>query len=131
MGRYYSGDIDGKFWFGVQCSTDADFFGVQGEPRFYHYYFSVEDKKNVHDGLVQCDSALGEYRELLDKFFNEHDSYNDEKVIDYLNKNVKGNRKHTEEDVKHWLEWYARLHLGRKIYKCIEKQGDCDFEAEL
>ena len=40
MGRYYSGDIEGKFWFGVQNSTDADFFGVQGEPRFYHYYFS-------------------------------------------------------------------------------------------
>ena len=68
MGRYYHGDIEGKFWFGVQSSDDADFFGVQGEPRFYHYYFSVEDKKNVHDGLVQCDSALGEYRELLDKF---------------------------------------------------------------
>jgi len=23
MGRYYSGDIEGKFWFAVQSSTDA------------------------------------------------------------------------------------------------------------
>jgi hypothetical protein len=27
MGRYYSGDIAGKFWFGVQDSTDAENFG--------------------------------------------------------------------------------------------------------
>ena len=30
MGRYYNGDIEGKFWFGVQSSDDADFFGVDG-----------------------------------------------------------------------------------------------------
>jgi hypothetical protein len=28
MGRYYSGDIEGKFWFGTQDSTDASNFGV-------------------------------------------------------------------------------------------------------
>ena len=31
MGRYYSGDIDGKFWFAVQPSDDANYFGVEGE----------------------------------------------------------------------------------------------------
>ena len=31
MGRYYSGDIEGKFAFAVQSSNDADFFGVTGE----------------------------------------------------------------------------------------------------
>jgi len=28
MGRYYGGDIVGKFWFGVQSSSDAVHFGV-------------------------------------------------------------------------------------------------------
>ena len=28
MGRYYEGDISGKFAFGVQSSTAADRFGV-------------------------------------------------------------------------------------------------------
>ena len=28
MGRYYTGDIEGKFWFAVQSSDDADFFGL-------------------------------------------------------------------------------------------------------
>lgn len=27
MGRYYNGHISGKFWFGIQRSNDADFFG--------------------------------------------------------------------------------------------------------
>jgi hypothetical protein len=34
MGRYYHGDIEGKFWFAVQSSNDADFFGCEGEARF-------------------------------------------------------------------------------------------------
>ena len=29
MGRYYCGQISGKFWFGVQCSNDASYFGVK------------------------------------------------------------------------------------------------------
>ena len=29
MGRYYGGDIEGKFWFGVQSSDDADHFGIR------------------------------------------------------------------------------------------------------
>ena len=31
MGRYYSGDIKGKFWFAIQSSRDASHFGVDGE----------------------------------------------------------------------------------------------------
>ncbi len=29
MGRYYGGDIAGKFWFGIQSSDDAKHFGVE------------------------------------------------------------------------------------------------------
>ena len=39
MGRYYSGDIEGKFWFAVQSSDDADNFGVEGDSAFLNYYF--------------------------------------------------------------------------------------------
>ena len=33
MGRYYRGDIEGKFLFGIQESNDADFFGTKGIQR--------------------------------------------------------------------------------------------------
>ena len=29
MGRYYDGDIEGKFWFGIQSSADGEFFGAR------------------------------------------------------------------------------------------------------
>ena len=51
MGRYYQGDIEGKFWFGVQSSDDANNFGgseieVQdedGEVMELEYFFNKED----------------------------------------------------------------------------------------
>jgi hypothetical protein len=37
MGRHYSGDIEGKFWFGVQSSDDASLFGGEtSEPNDIH-----------------------------------------------------------------------------------------------
>ena len=37
MGRYYQGHISGKFWFGIQSSKDADFFG-QMHKDVYHFH---------------------------------------------------------------------------------------------
>ena len=43
MGRYYTGDIEGKFAFGVQASDAADQFGVEGQtPEYLEYYFSAQ-----------------------------------------------------------------------------------------
>ena len=38
MGRYYSGDIEGKFWFAVQSSNAADRFGSTRYVRDYINY---------------------------------------------------------------------------------------------
>ena len=130
MGRYYNGDIDGKFWFAVQSSNDADFFGVEGETRFLDYYFDEDNKKDVHRGMLECDRHLGKYRKLLDEFFNNREGYNNKMLIEYLDEKAHPT-KHTEQGIKYYLEWYARLILGKKIYDCILEQGSCSFEAEL
>jgi hypothetical protein len=52
MGRYYHGDIEGKFWFGVQSSNDAEYFGVEGNTNYLHYYFDEDNKKDVHKGMT-------------------------------------------------------------------------------
>ena len=52
MGRYYHGDIDGKFWVAVQSSTDADFFGVEGEATHVNYYFHEGHLDKVKEGIV-------------------------------------------------------------------------------
>lgn len=35
MGRYYNGDIEGKFWFAMMESDIASVFGDEGEEMYY------------------------------------------------------------------------------------------------
>ena len=133
MGRYYTGDIEGKFWFGVQSSDDADFFGVDGEARTLDYYYGEDTLPKVEEGIKDCKSSLGGYRKLLDNFFKTDgkDGYNDKMLVEYLNKNANHVGTHSENGVKFFLEWYARLQLGKEIRDCIKEHGQCNFEAEI
>ena len=129
MGRYYTGDIEGKFMFGVQSSSDADFFGVEGEATHLSYGFNAEDLPKVEEGIKECEGVLGEYLEHIDKFFKENDSFNNERLAKYLTELLGKNV--TEENTRFNLEWYARLELGREIRDCIKENDYCGFEAEL
>ena len=42
MGRYYHGDIEGKFWFAVQSSQDADFFGSEASTDWNRHLLEKE-----------------------------------------------------------------------------------------
>ena len=130
MGRYYHGDIEGKFWFAVQSSNDADFFGVEGEPAYLNYYFNDQDKDKVHEGIVKLDKSLGRYKKLLDEFFESREGYNNEQLTKFLDEKNHPHC-HSEEEVKVYLKLYARRYLGKKIYDCINENGECGFEAEL
>lgn len=125
MGRYYSGDIEGKFWFGVQSSDDPEFFGVQAvEPGHIEYYFEKSDLPAIIEGLRKCEEALGEHKQPLDAFFAKPRGYGDKEVATLLGLP-------DETSAKRMLEWYARLELGEKIKACVEEQGHCGFDAEL
>jgi hypothetical protein len=119
MGRYYSGDINGKFWFGVQSSSDADHFGVTGEmPEYLRYSFTTDDLPRIREGIQNCKEVLGIYELSLRDFFSTRDTYADDSLV--------------EAGIPiSMLEYYARLKLGKKILKCVEKEGSCYFEAEL
>jgi len=122
MGRYYNGDIEGKFWFGVQSSNDADFFGVDGyQPERLEYEFQTENLPEVEKGIAKCKKELGEYKKKMDDFFKEVNGYNDDIVKEHGFNVYEFNDK---------LEWYARLKLGENIYKYLKKNGSCYFEAE-
>ena len=124
MGRYYSGDIEGKFWFGVQPSDDGEFFGaVASEPSTIDYL--VEDIEEVKRGLNKCLSVLGDNKKYLDEFFNNHNGYNDEMIEAWFKE------KYNAKFDKEMLGWYARLELGEQIYECMQKKGYCDFQAEI
>jgi len=124
MGRYYSGDIEGKFWFGVQASDDASFFGgSEEEPNYTAYYFNTDDLKTIKKGITKCKTKLKGYKTKIDKFFKNCGGYTEESLAKEIATST--------EKTKELLEWYARLELGQKILKCVKKQEYCSFDAEL
>lgn len=124
MRRYYSGDIEGKFWFGIQSSDDASFFGGQcSEPTYLECYFDENDKQDICEGITKCKVALGKYEGMLTDFFANHTSYNDKELSRYLHT--------TQKNLTKMLKWFARLELGEKILDCVKKNGECHFDAEL
>lgn len=119
MGRYYSGDINGKFWFALQSSSAADRFGVTGEqPSVLHYYFDEMNLDDVLAEIANIKESLGEKLNVIEKFFEKNLGYNDEML-------TKAGITNKE------LEDYADLELGRKIRDCIKREGSCSFEAEF
>jgi len=68
MGRYYSGDIEGKFWFGVQASNAADRFGSVGNANYIEYYFSDHDLHEVEEEIANIENKLGDKVSIIDNF---------------------------------------------------------------
>lgn len=119
MGRYYSGDIEGKFWFGLQPSNAASRFGGQEfEPQYIEYYFNEDDLAKVDEEIDEIITTLGDKKKIIDDFFKGKISYKDEDleaigITEYI------------------LRDYADLKLGIQIRDCIEGSGQCCFQAEL
>jgi len=133
MGRFYSGDIEGKFWFGIQASDDASFFGVGFEEDIDEetgenieenivYFFEERHISKVKNGIEICKKELGINKTKIDKFFKSRDAYTDKELGIFLNK--------TKIKAKDLLVWYARLELGNKILKCLKKKERCYFTGE-
>ena len=72
MWRYYSGDIEGKFWFAVQSSNAADRFGSIGyEPGYLEYCFDEDNLPVVQQELKNIEEIISlENIKKLDDFFN-------------------------------------------------------------
>lgn len=99
MGRYYDGDIEGKFWFGVQSSDDGEHFG------------SEECESNVieyrQDREVFEDVGAKQIQELMKNLSFKHVRHNGNgrKWIDYNYYEL-------------WIEWdewstkWAKKHSG-------------------
>lgn len=118
MGRYYSGDIEGKFWFAVQSSDAANRFGREGYESHLYYYFDEDSLDGVEAEIEAIETKLGDKLYTLNKFFEEHDAWN-EKMLEAIGI--------TRADLSEYADWG----LGKKIATCIIENGSCHFEAEL
>ena len=136
MGRYYEGDIEGKFWFGIQSSDDADFFGSAGfEPDYLEYYFDEEHLDKIQKGLDECSQCLDYRKDLLDDFFKKNNGYTREQICELLDVPVPkpgiSIEQHNKSKYHYYLMWYARYELGNKILDRVKSDKFCSFRAEL
>jgi hypothetical protein len=130
MGRYYDGDIEGKFWFAIQSSTaPARFGGNEYEPGYINYYFGEDQLEEVNVELIKIHINMEGNIERLDDFFAQTNGYNTEMIIDWYKKEYKETI--NEEEVRDMLVEYADYKLGQKIAKCIKENGDCNINCEL
>lgn len=123
MGRYYSGDIEGKFWFAVQSSNAADRFGSIGyEPSYLEYYFNEEHLPKVQEELKKIEDVVSlEKIKKLDEFFNKVNGYNDHILEEHGILSIWNEHKSD----------YADYKLGKQIEKCLLENKECNFQAEL
>lgn len=122
MGRYYSGDVEGQFYPGLQSSNAADRFGASGrEPSYIEYSFDESLLDEINEELDAIKKGLGDNFEKAKSYFN--DSSVEKAVKDFfpdLN----------EYDVRYILREYSDYELGCKIRDCVIEKGECSFQAE-
>ena len=128
MGRYYQGDIEGKFVFALQSSTAADRFGVTGEyPPHVDYYFDEDNLEDLKIELKSIEVGMGEHGNHLKVYYDLYGSDDDVDITfeDYLKK---GDKQPLNKDQ---LSEFFDYRIGKKIQDCINEQGHCSFTAEL
>lgn len=128
MGRYYSGDIEGKFAFAVQNSNAADRFGVIGQtPNFIEYYYDKDNLEELQKELKNIEDAFGAHKSALKIYFDLYKTQ-DNAPLSFISYIKQGGLPELTED--QLSEYYDYL-LGRKILECILETGSCTFDAEL
>ena len=158
MGRYYEGDIDGKFWFAVQDSDDGEFFGAEQQESNWIDYYLDKTSFEESDGINKCKKALTfKHNGKTKRWWVLHDKWN--KVVDtHMKENQGTDQKYRYISFSEWLKsehnigtgekswtdsldsefhktyvWLARLNMGRKMQKFFKqnpKEDYLSFQAE-
>jgi len=143
MGRYYTGDIEGKFWFALQDSDDATHFGgthdyvdadgevceEEKEATEIYSHFDLTHVGDIEDELASCARHLGELGPIIQSLLaSETGFYHSDKFI----QTHFGHLGYpTLASFRPKLKIYARMSLGRKILACVKTKGVCNFASEL
>tara|TARA_B100000315_G_C14001057_1_gene330198 strand:+ start:76 stop:456 length:381 start_codon:yes stop_codon:yes gene_type:complete len=119
MGRYYSGDIEGKWWFGVQPSDVPLRFGAVETT--IEYCISNDD--DFKDTMKEIETELGDKMRMFDDFFEQNNGYNNEMLIKFFKKKYPS---YSEKDCEDDIREYADYKFGNQ---CIEffKEYDDDY----
>ena len=130
MGRYFSGDIEGKFWFAVQPSDIHEQFGAEKQnPSFIDYI--IENGPQVLKGLEALESRLGQYLEVAHQFFEHNIIYMEEDFMEFAQA-CGMNCKDTEvakRVIRDYADWISGMQILEYFNKT--KADTCYISAEL
>ena len=127
MGRYYSGDIEGKFWFAVQPSSVPEQFGFREDINMVDY--SIDRNVWEDEGekeMMHLKRKLGKSLKVFTTFFEKNNGYNNEMLKTYF-------KEHNEEFVESKLRDFADYQFGLKVRNHFkDKEMDyCLISAEI
>ena len=126
MGRYYNGDVEGKWWFGIQSSDTPAKFG--GNETHIDYIISNDD--TFKDRMECIENDLGDRLPILEKFFKEKPYYSNEKLHEYMSKHIEG---YKLELVSQDVQDYADYCFGKEVLEHFKESGEdyCNVCSEL
>ena len=117
MGRYYSGDIEGKWWFGVQPSDVPIRFGGSES----HISYEISNDNEFEETMEYLENELAGKIEVFKEFFEQNNGYNTESLMEFFKKKFPS---YTESDLTKDLSDYADLEFGNKCKKYFEDSGE-------
>jgi hypothetical protein len=122
MGRYYNGDVEGKFWFAIQGSDAPERFGAfERDSGYIDYAINRESLPEIIEEIKSIES--NPKVQFLMKLFDESDTIS-------ITEAWKKENGISKED----LAEYADLTLGRKIRDFFEYDSHneyCEIQADL
>lgn len=119
MGRYYTGDIAGKFMFAVQSSDAGERFeAFEIEPQIVEYCVNRESYGHIKEVLKEIEKTGAVKR--VKNMFDKVDGYNDD---------IQKKHKVSNNDLKEYADWI----LGKKMIDFFDENKEADslyYEAE-
>jgi len=113
MGRYYNGDIEGKFMFAVQSSNAGERFeAFDIEPQYVEYCVKRESYGHIEKTLNEIEKTGAVKR--VNNMFENVDGYNDEIQKKY---NV------SDKDMSEYADWI----LGSKMKSFFDENKEEDY----
>jgi len=120
MGRWYSGDIEGKFMFAVQPSNAGERFGARDVTDYVQYYVDRKEYDNIVAELNKIEKS-GAVKRVKDMFAKCEHGYND--------KIMKENGV-SEGDLSEYADWRMGMQMKEFLDKNPDEHG-VSFQAEL
>lgn len=121
MGRYYYGDIEGKFMFAVQPSNAAERFGAdEQEPAYIDYTMSKDDYEKLCAELLAIEKT-GAPKRVKEMFKATDNRWSD---------GILNEHGVTQDDMSEYADWV----LGTKLKNYFDDNPDEDvinFQAEI